>query len=213
MGYLISSLTDPYENPRILRGYCIYLVHEYQLKGIAQSLSSNFRAYSTRLGPSAAIIAASNQEEYNESFAKLIDDNAWFKRILGDYDSLPPGIIIAKPGLPRFKAHPGDVFIFVSEVVLNLAYHNPHELSQDLVDLCRYNNRRFISRILKYSRGSIAKPGPETTSILETLSKSIMIEPNFYGIGIKPKPILQRLTNAIHKSEKKPKYDCVIYQF
>lgn len=214
MGYLLSSLTNPSETPRILGEYCIYLIHEYELTGIARSLSTDFREYSTRLGSRASIFAASDQREYNESFAKLINDDPWFKMILGNYYDLSPGIIISKPGLPQFKADPGDVFIYVSDVVINLAYYTPHVLSQDLVDLCRHDYRRFITNILRYSRSAIAKSGPQTNRILHTLRDAVMIEPNINGIGIKSKPILRLINSVIHNQEtEKAKYDCVVYQF
>lgn len=215
MGYLISSITDPSVTPEILGEYCIYLIHEWRLEGTAQSLSNNFREYSTRLGPRASIFAASDQDAYNNSFFNLLRGDPWFKITIGDYYDLPPGIIITKPGLPQFRASHGNVFVYVSGVVINLAYHNPHELSQDLVDLCRYDKRRFIAKILRYTRGAIVKPGPQTNRILEILGDTIMIEPNLNGIGIKSKPIIQYLRSILHKTEEEEpsKYDCVVYQF
>lgn len=217
MGYLISSLTDPSVTPKILDEYCIYLVHEWDLKGIAKSISSEFRDYSTRLGNHASIFAASDPDSYNKSFYELLQKDPWFKITLGDFYRLSPGIIITKPGLPEFSASPDQVLIYVSDEVIDLAYHNPITLSQDLVDLCRHNENVFIEKLLPYSRGTIVSPGPQTNEILRLLHDSLKIEPNINGFGFTVKPIVDHARRSyrrlFHYREEEPKYDCVIYQF
>lgn len=204
MGRCISKLTDSPNK------YCIYLVHEWDLDGIAKSISERFREYSTRLGDRAVIFAADDQDSYDNSFHKILQENPWFKSIIKNYYDLSPGIIITNPGLPQFSGSPGQVFIYVSDEVINLAYHEPYSLSQNLVDLCRYHESTFIEKILPYSRETIVDPGPKTNSVLELLRESIMIEPNIHGFGFKVKPIVDHWRNP---EEEQPKYDCVVYQF
>lgn len=217
MGYLISSLTDPSITPKILNEYCIYLISEWALKGVAKSISKEFREYSMRIGNHASIFAASDQDSYNNSLYDLLNKDPWFKSTIGDFYDLSPGIIITKPGLPQFSASSDQVFIYVADEVINLAYHDPTTLSQDLVELCRHNDKRFINKLLPYSRGAIVSPGPQTNVILDLLDKSIIIEPNINGFGVKVKPIADYARNAFHRNlhpdAGKPKYDCVIYQF
>ena len=218
MGYIVSSITDPSITPEILGRYCIYLIREDCIDGVAKDLSTNFREYGTRLSNRAAIFAASDYETYNESFVKIFQGDSWFEITLGQFYNIPPGLIITKPGLPQFRAERGDVFIYVSAKVINLVYHNPHELSQELIDLCRHDEDRFITKILKYSRGTIVKPGPHTKALLEKIPEAIIFEPNINGIGIKPKSFVDLIRERANPEVKSPQYehreyDCVVYQY
>ncbi len=219
MGYIVSSLTDPDISPQNLNEYCIYLIHEWNLDGVSKDLSTHFREYGRRLGRNASIFTASNQGEYDKSLIRIFNHDPWFKSTLGNYYDLPPGIIITKPSLPRFRAVHNDVFIFVSSEVINLAYHFEEDLSQELVDLCRRDDNSFIERILPYSRGALVDSGPRTNKVLDVLRDSIMIEPNINGFGFRIKPIAQhaiksRFLHGLSRTEeKKASYDCVIYRF
>lgn len=218
MGYLVSSLTDSSVTPEISDEYCIYLIHEWKLGGVAKDISERFREYSRRLRNRASIFAASDQASYDNSFRELLGRDPWFKSTIGNYHDLSPGIMITKPGLPQFSARSGHVFIYASDEVINAAYHCPTELSQDIVDLCRHNEDSFIKKLIPYSRGTIVNSGPNTNNILDIIRDSIEISPNINGFGFKVRPIVDQIRRnhifSRHNSrEDNDKFDCVIYQF
>ncbi len=210
-GFQISSLrtVKPY-----LDGYYIYLFRDYDFKSVAASLVNDFDEYAQRTGDNSGIFRGINQEEYERSLKALFDRDPWFDKTIGDLMKLPAGVFITKPSIQDFHAGKGNVFIYVSQAVINDAYKNRIDLSQDIVDLCRHNVDTFISRILKYSRGAIINKDKSNIRLLKTIKNAVKIEPNFAGLGVDVKPIIKKAFSKFSKEKNsKPVYDCVVYRF
>ena len=210
MGNIVSSLkevSDRYER-------YIYLFKAEELSGIARDLLDSFNEYATRMGSKSVIIMPAEYKKYNTSMYEELQRDPWFKDVIGDPHELPAGYVISIPGLENFRASESQAFIYVSGQVINLAYKNRIELSQDIVAFFRYNDTAFISNILEYSRASLFKPGSSTDSLLEKLRNAVILEPNINGIGFRVKPLKQALESAFSKrNDDTPVYDCVVYRF
>ena len=210
-GGLISSISDIFTS---IDGYHIYLYKEYEFEGVSHDLSISFDEYAQRIGDNAAIFKSIDYESYEKSLKKLFDSDPWFSMTIGDVNKLAAGVFITRPSLQRFCAAKGQAFIYVSQGVINDAYKNNICLSMDIVDLCRYDADRFISRILKYSRGAIINNDSKNEVILNTILDSVKIEPNINGLGVDLKPILKNVYGLLNKDNKKtPVYDCVVYRY
>ena len=201
MGYIVSSLTRLQTN---INGYHIYLVRDHELKGIARDLPENFGEYGKRIGTEAAIIRASLFRGYISSLRVLLDRDIWFRETIGDERDLPPGIIITRPSLNEFAARSGQAFIYVSGDVINEAYVDKIELSQDIVELCRHDNAEFILKIIKYSRNSIAEPKSSESKLFHKLLEAAIVQPNWNGMGVDIKKLFDK-----RKKDNTP-YDCVV---
>lgn len=203
----LHSMLDIYESY-----YCIYLFKKHELSGVSRDLLDNFNEYAKRIGKDSFIVQSLDEHTYLASLKSIMKD-PWFSCTIGNIDVLPAGFFITRPGLGRFGAKSGHVFIYVSGEVLNHAYQDPIILSQDIVDLCRNDNDTFINRILSYSRGAITNHEVNET-ILSTLEDSIKIELDIKGVGVELTPVYKLIKDRFDKAEKEHTvYDCVVYQF
>ena len=139
MGYIVSSLASSKYD---LEGYCIYLVKDYDLKGVSRDLVDSFDDYADSLKGSSAIFRPTkhSRENYERSLQGIFDRDPWFECTVGHIDKLSPGIIISKPSLKLFGAKNNELFIYASGDVLNAAYKDKLVLFQDILNLCNYED-------------------------------------------------------------------------
>ncbi len=211
MGFNVSTIFNVKPN---LTGYYVYLVKQDELTGVAQNLLTDFNDYGSKIGENSAYIKANDTatNDFNYSLIMLMESNDWFNKTIGDWNHLPPGVIISKPSLQRFQTKKGDVFIYASGDVINKTYSNKIGLSQDIVDLCRYDirprNTQFIKNIIKYSRSTLIDPtNNETHQILQALYKSLILEPTFNGFGLNIKEFID------YFNKQEDTYDCIVKIF
>lgn len=210
-GFIVPDPNDVVNN---YDGYYIYLLNEHDFKGVAADLVVNFDEYAARIGGDSAIIRGINQESYFNSLRNLFNRDPWYARTIGDLKSLAAGLFITKPGIQDFRAEKGSVFIYASQEVINDAYKYRIELSEDIVDLCKHNSDTFITRMLKYSRGSAVSRSTQNEEMLKTINDSIIFEPNIGGIGFDVKPLAKNIFSRFRKDkDSKPRHCCVVYRF
>lgn len=211
MGFSVSSIYHVTSN---LTGYYIYLVNQDRLTGVAQSLLTDHGDIGDRTGKDSAYVRANSTAivEFEYSLFMLLESNDWLKETIGDWSHLPAGIIITKPSLEKFDTKEGNVFIYASGDVINKAYSNPVALSQDIIDLCRNKisptNAQFIKSIIKYSNSTLVDPTKNKNHpVLKAIYDSLMLEPNFYGLGFDFKEFFAHFTKQGNT------YDCVVKFF
>ncbi len=173
MGYNISTI----KNLASLSGYFFFLLgkSEYTYGRSGDALYHHFDEIANRIGADSAIIKSSHSDIVANELINSIKEKEWFSDAYRELLCIEPALVIMKPHPHIFEFEDSEIFAVISFKALDAMYSNEAELIMDIVDLSKDRNLNILKKAKKQQSG---------IGLLRRIRNSVILQPNFNGIGI-----------------------------
>lgn len=188
MGYTVTSINKVPSD----YGYYFILISPETFSGASEIFLTDFEKISALINRDSAIIKPLHDSDFLRSIMDLFstyssfDNDETYSTWTRIFDS-SPGLIIMKPHPSQMIFDRSDhIFMFFTIEAINKAYSNQKELIKDFIDFSDSKNDSFIVKIIEANKNEKSGFG-----FLQKLKDSLLLQPNFYGIGFDIKRFLE----------------------
>lgn len=173
MGYSISTI----KNLPTLSGFYFFLIgKESHARGMSDTaLYKHFDEIAYRIGDESAIVKSTNSERISDELVNSFMSAPWFREVYDEFLYKTPSLIIMQPHPNEFKFKDNDFFALIPFETLDRVYLSESDLIKDIVALAIKGSLDIIKKVSECT---------EEKGVLKRLGKSLLLQPNFSGIGI-----------------------------